>query len=164
MVARKGEVVKQNVDGIQYLLKKNKVDVYHGLGSFIDKNTVKVTKDVGSSEQLQAKNIIIATGSKPASLRFIDIDNTRIITSTEALNRQDIPKHLVVIGGGVIGLEYGSVYARLGAKVSVVEYMDSNIPTMDRTMGKELQKVLKKLGIEFYLNHKVTAVDHKGEE
>src|SRR5690606_7515762 len=164
MISRKEQVVKQNVDGIQYLMKKNKVDVYHGLGSFIDKNTVKVTKDDGSSEQLQAKNIIIATGSKPASLPFIDIDKTRIITSTEALNLQEIPKHLVVIGGGVIGLELGSVYARLGAKVSVVEYMDSIIPTMDRTMGKELQKVLKKLGFEFYLNHKVTAVDHKGEE
>src|SRR5690606_1975301 len=118
----------------------------------------------GGSEQLQAQNIIIATGSKPASLPFIDIDKTRIITSTEALNLQEIPKHLVVIGGGVIGLELGSVYARLGARVSVLEDMVSHIPNMDRTMGKELQKVLKKLGFEFYLNHKVTAVDNKGEE
>jgi dihydrolipoamide dehydrogenase len=164
MVARKGEVVKQNVDGIQYLMKKNKVDVYHGLGSFVDKNTVKVTKEDGSSQELGAKHIIIATGSKPASLPFIKLDKDRVITSTEALNLKEIPKHLVVIGGGVIGLELGSVYARLGAKVSVVEYMDSIIPTMDRTLGKELQKVLKKLGFEFYLKHKVTAVENAGNE
>ena len=164
MVARKEDVVKQNVDGIQYLMKKNKVDVYHGTGSFVDKNTVKVTKDDGSSEQLGAKNIIIATGSKPASLPFIDLDKNRIITSTEALNLKEIPKHLVVIGGGVIGLELGSVFARLGAKVSVVEYLDSIIPTMDKMLGKELQRSLKKLGFEFYLKHKVTGVENTGDE
>ena len=164
MISRKEMVVKQNVEGIQYLMKKNKVDVYQGFGSFVDKNTIKVTKGDGSSEQIQAKHVIIATGSKPASLPFINLDKTRIITSTEALNLKEIPKHLVVIGGGVIGLELGSVYARLGAKVSVVEYMDSIIPTMDRTMGKELQKVLKKLGFEFYLKHKVTAVENTGSE
>ena len=164
MVSRKGEVVKQNVDGIQYLMKKNKVDVYHGLGSFVDKNTVKVTQEEGSAQELKAKHIIIATGSKPASLPFIKLDKERIITSTEALNLKEIPKHLVIIGGGVIGLELGSVFARLGAKVSVVEYMDSIVPTMDRTMGKELQKSLKKLGFEFYLKHKVTAVENTGSE
>src|SRR5690606_26787722 len=153
MVSRKGEVVQQNVDGIQYLMKKNKVDVYHGLGSFVDQNTVKVTQKEGSAQELKAKHIIIATGSKPASLPFIKLDKERIITSTEALNLKEIPKHLVIIGGGVIGLELGSVFARLGAKVSVVEYMDSIVPTMDRTMGKELQKSLKKLGFEFYLKH-----------
>lgn len=164
MVSRKGEVVQQNVDGIQYLMKKNKVDVYHGLGSFVDKNTVKVTQEEGSAQELKAKHIIIATGSKPASLPFIKLDKERIITSTEALNLKEIPKHLVIIGGGVIGLELGSVFARLGAKVSVVEYMDSIVPTMDRTMGKELQKSLKKLGFEFYLKHKVTAVENTGSE
>jgi len=164
MVSRKEEVVKQNVDGIQYLMKKNKVDVLHGKGSFVDKNTVKVTKDDGSAEEITGTNIIIATGSKPASLPFIDLDKNRIITSTEALNLKEIPKHLVVIGGGVIGLELGSVFARLGAKVSVVEFMDSIIPTMDKTMGKELQKSLKKLGFEFYLKHKVTAVENTGND
>ncbi|HLW21232.1 MAG TPA: dihydrolipoyl dehydrogenase, partial [Cyclobacteriaceae bacterium] len=164
MVNRKQEVVKQNVDGIQYLMKKNKVDVLHGKGSFVDKNTVKVTKDDGSSEEITGTNIIIATGSKPASLPFIDLDKNRIITSTEALNLKEIPKHLIVIGGGVIGLELGSVFARIGAKVSVVEFMDSIIPTMDKTMGKELQKSLKKLGFEFYLKHKVTAVENTGNE
>jgi dihydrolipoamide dehydrogenase len=164
MIARKEDVVKQNVDGIQFLMKKNKIDVHHGFGSFVDKNTVKVTKEDGSSETIQGKNIIIATGSKPASLPFIKIDKERVITSTEALKMKEIPKHLIVIGGGVIGMELGSVYGRLGAKVSVVEFMDAIIPSMDRTMGKELQKSLKKLGFDFYLKHKVTAVENKGKE
>ena len=164
MITRKNDVVKQNTDGIQYLMKKNKIDVHQGLGSFVDKNTIKVTKDDGSSSDIQGKNIIIATGSKPSSLPFIKLDKDRVITSTEALNLKEIPKHLVVIGGGVIGLELGSVYARLGAKVSVIEFMDSLIPTMDRTMGKELQKSLKKIGFEFFLKHKVTSVESKGKE
>ncbi|MEB2784698.1 dihydrolipoyl dehydrogenase [Algoriphagus persicinus] len=164
MITRKDDVVKQNTDGIQYLMKKNKIDVLQGVGSFVDKTTVKVTKDDGTSSDIQGKNIIIATGSKPSSLPFIKLDKDRVITSTEALNLKEIPKHLVVIGGGVIGLELGSVYARLGAKVSVIEFMDSLIPTMDRTMGKELQKSLKKIGFEFYLKHKVTAVASKGKE
>src|SRR5690554_754220 len=113
MIGRKEDVVKQNVDGIQYLMKKNKVDVFQGVGSFVDKNTVKVSKEDGTSEDITAKNIIIATGSKPASLPFIELDKERVITSTEALNLKEVPKHLVVIGGGVIGLELGSVYARL---------------------------------------------------
>ncbi|WP_339701930.1 dihydrolipoyl dehydrogenase [Algoriphagus aquimarinus] len=164
MITRKNDVVKQNTDGIQYLMKKNKIDVHQGVGSFVDKTTVKVTKDDGTSSDIQGKNIIIATGSKPSTLPFIKIDKDRVITSTETLNLKEIPKHLVVIGGGVIGLELGSVYARLGAKVSVIEYMDSLIPTMDRTMGKELQKSLKKIGFEFFLKHKVTAVESKGKE
>lgn len=164
MIARKDDVVKQNVDGIQFLMKKNKIDVHQGIGSFVDKNTIKVTKADGTSSDIQGKHIIIATGSKPASLPFINIDKQRIITSTEALKMKEIPKHLIVIGGGVIGMELGSVYGRLGAKVSVVEFMDAIIPSMDRTMGKELQKSLKKLGFEFYLKHKVTAVENLGEE
>jgi dihydrolipoamide dehydrogenase len=164
MIARKEDVVKQNVDGIQYLMKKNKIDVLQGVGSFVDANTIKVTKDDGSEEKIEGKNIIIATGSKPASLPFIKIDKERVITSTEALKMKEIPKHLIIIGGGVIGMELGSVYGRMGAKVSVVEYMDSLIPSMDKTMGKELQKSLKKLGFDFYLKHKVTAVENKGKE
>jgi dihydrolipoamide dehydrogenase len=164
MISRKEEVVKQNVEGIQYLMKKNKIDVFQGVGSFMDKNTLKITKQEGGSEKITGKNIIIATGSKPASLPFIQLDKERIITSTEALNLKTIPKHLIVIGGGVIGLEMGSVFGRIGAKVSVVEYMDSLIPTMDKTMGKELQKSLKKLGFDFFLNHKVTAVEKGSKE
>lgn len=162
MIARKADVVKQNTEGITYLMKKNKIDTFEGVGSFINKNTIKVS---GKTEQtLEAANVIIATGSKPSSLPFINIDKKRIITSTEALNLKEIPKHLVLIGGGVIGLELGSVYARLGAKVTVVEFMDSIIPTMDRTMGKELQKSLKKIGFEFLLSHKVKEVSSTAKE
>ncbi len=162
MIDRKSEVVKQNVEGIKYLMKKNKIDTYEGVGSFVNKNTIKIQ---GKSEQtIEAANVIIATGSKPSVLPFINIDKKRIITSTEALNLKEIPKHLVLIGGGVIGLELGSVYARLGAKVTVVEFMDSIIPTMDKTLGKELQKSLKKIGFEFLLSHKVKEVSSTAKE
>ncbi|MDN4165756.1 dihydrolipoyl dehydrogenase [Cytophagales bacterium LB-30] len=164
MIKRKSDVVKQTSDGIAFLMKKNKIDVHHGMGSFKDKNTVIVTAADGKTTEITGEKIIIATGSKPSTLPFIKIDKKRVITSTEALELKEIPKHLIVIGGGVIGLELGSVYARLGSKVSVVEFMDSIIPTMDKTMGKELQKSLKKLGFEFYLSHKVTAVENKGKE
>ncbi|MDP2160984.1 MAG: FAD-dependent oxidoreductase, partial [Flavobacterium sp.] len=148
MIARKNDVVKQNTEGINYLMKKNKIETFMGVGSFINKNTIKITKEDGTSQQIEAEKVIVATGSKPSTLPFISIDKKRVITSTEALNLTEIPKHLVLIGGGVIGLELGSVYARLGAKVTVIEFMDSIISTMDRTMGKELQKSLKKIGFE----------------
>ena len=165
MIARKDDVVKQNTAGIEFLFRKNKITSYNGIGSFVDKNTIKVTKDDGSSEELTGKNIIIATGSKPTALPALPVDKKRIITSTEALNLKEVPKHLIVIGGGVIGLELGSVYARLGAKVSVVEFMSSLIGTMDGGLGKELQRVLKKtLGMEFYLQHKVTGATAKGKK
>lgn len=163
MVKRKQDVVDQTVAGINFLMKKNKIDVLRGHGSFENKNTINITKEDGSVEQVGGKNVIIATGSKPASLPFINIDKKRVITSTEALKLDEVPKHLIVIGGGVIGLELGSVYGRLGAKVSVVEFMDSIIPTMDRTMGKDLQRVLKKNNFEFYLSHKVKEVTAKGK-
>ncbi len=164
MMKRKVEVVAANTSGIAYLMKKNKIDTYYGLGSFIDKNTIQIKKTDGTEQDITSKNIIIATGSKPSSLPFLKIDKKRIITSTEALTLTEIPKHLVLIGGGVIGLELGSVYARLGSKVSVIEFMDSIIPTMDRGLSKELQKVLQKIGIEFYLGHKVTGASVKGKE
>lgn len=163
MIKRKQDVVDQTVGGINFLMKKNKIDVYHGHGSFENKNTINITKDDGSAQSIATDKTIIATGSKPASLPFISIDKKRIITSTEALKMTEVPKHLIIIGGGVIGLELGSVYGRLGAKVSVVEFMDSIIPTMDRTMGKELQKSLKKINFEFYLSHKVKEVTSKGK-
>ena len=164
MIARKNDVVNQNTAGIQYLFKKNKIDSFEGIGSFVDKNTIKITKEGGESETITAKNVIIASGSKPTSLPFLPIDKKRIITSTEALNIQEVPKQMVVIGGGVIGLELGSVYARLGTKVSVIEYLPSIIATMDASLGKELQRVLKKhLGMEFYMNHKVTGASAEGE-
>lgn len=163
MIKRKQDVVDQTTAGIDFLMKKNKVDVFQGVGSFISKNQVKVTKDDGMHEVLDTAKVVIATGSKPSSLPFITIDKDRVITSTEALKLKEVPKHLIVVGGGVIGLELGSVYARLGSEVSVVEYMDRIIPTMDSTMSKELLKVLKKLGMKFYLGHKVKAVSAKGK-
>lgn len=159
MIERKRGVVAQTCAGIDFLMKKNKIDVHNGFGSFKDKNTVVVTPEKGDAIELKTKNTIIATGSKPSSFPFIKLDKKRVITSTEALELKEVPKHMIVVGGGVIGLELGSVYARLGSKVSVVEYMDGIIPTMDKALGKELQKNLKKeLGVEFYMGHKVTEV------
>lgn len=162
MVARKGNVVDQNVSGIKYLMDKNKITVFQGVGSFEDATHINVAKADGSSETLEAKYTIIATGSKPSSLPFIKIDKERIITSTEALNLKEVPKHLIVIGGGVIGLELGQVYLRLGAQVSVVEYLDRIIPGMDSGLSKELTKVLKKQGMKFYTSHKVKSVERNG--
>ncbi|MBC7388962.1 MAG: dihydrolipoyl dehydrogenase [Opitutaceae bacterium] len=164
MIKRKGEVVKASVDGINYLMRKNKIDVYQGMGSFIDKNTLKITPESGEEKTIQTGKVIIATGSKPSTLPSVPVDKKRIITSTEALNMTEVPKNLILIGGGVIGLELGSVYARLGAKVSVIEYTDTIIPTMDRALGKELQKVLTKIGFTFYFNHKVTGAVNSGNE
>ncbi|MFT5336193.1 MAG: dihydrolipoamide dehydrogenase [Luteibaculaceae bacterium] len=174
MINRKNDVVKQTTEGIQFLMKKNKVDVFYGLGSFVDAKTIKISGE--KETQISADKTIIATGSKPMFFPGMEPDKDRIITSTEALNLKEIPKELVVIGGGVIGLELGSVYARLGSKVKVVEFMPGLIPTMDKALGKELQKVLKKLDFEFFFNHKVqnaknsgkgveiTALDKKGAE
>lgn len=163
MIARKASVVKQTCDGVQYLMDKNKIEVIHGFGSFISDTKVAVTAADGSKTELEAKNIVIATGSKAGNLPFIQIDEERIITSTEALELKEVPKHLVIIGGGVIGLELGSVYARLGAEVSVVEYADRIISMMDSAMSKELTKSLKKIGVKFYLSHAVNKVERQGD-
>ena len=163
MIERKQAVVDQTSGGVKFLMDKNKVTVLEGVGSFEDATHVKVTKADGSSEVVEAKNIIIATGSKPSSLPFIKLDKERVITSTEALKLPEVPKHLVIIGGGVIGIELGQVYLRLGAEVSVVEFMDRIIPGMDAGLSKELTKVLKKQGMKFYTSHKVQSVDRKGK-
>ena len=163
MIARKQAVVNQTSGGINYLMDKNKVTVYNGVGSFADATHVAITKADGTSETIEARNIIIATGSKPSSLPLIKIDKERIITSTEALSLKEVPKHLVIIGGGVIGIELGQVYLRLGAQVSVVEYLDRIIPGMDASLSKELTKVLKKQGMKFYVSHKVQSVERKGD-
>ena len=164
MIERKQSVVDQTVDGIKFLMNKNKIDVIQGVGSFKDATHITIDKAEGEPETIEAKHTIIATGSKPSSLPFIKIDKERIITSTEALKMKEVPKHLLVIGGGVIGLELGQVYKRLGAEVSVIEYMDRIIPTMDAALSKELTKSLKKQGVKFYVSHKVSAVDRNGEE
>jgi dihydrolipoamide dehydrogenase len=164
MIDRKAEVVKQTSQGISFLMKKNKITTFIGMGSFVDKNTVRVTDGAGKTTDISGKHIIIATGSKPSTLPGITIDKKRVITSTEALSLQEIPKHMIVIGGGVIGLELGSVYARLGSKVSVVEFTNSIIGAMDGALGTELLKVLKKQGLEFYLGHKVNEVAANAKE
>ena len=164
MIKRKAGVVKSNNDGITYLMKKNKIDVYNGLGSFVNKNRIKITPESGEAQEIETEKVIIATGSKPTVLPFLPVDKERIITSTEALELKEVPKHMIIIGGGVIGLELGSVYARLGSKITVVEFLDSIIPTMDRALGKELQRVLKKtLGFEFFFQHKVTGAIREGD-
>lgn len=164
MIARKGEVVSQTSGGINYLMDKNNIDLYEGTGTFFDTTHINISKSDGSVEKIEAAKTIIATGSKPGSLPFIKLDKKRIITSTEALSLKEVPKHLIIIGGGVIGLELGQVYARLGAQVSVIEYMPKIIPGMDGMLSKELQKSLKKQGLKFYTSHKVTSVTNTGEE
>lgn len=165
MVERKRGVVKMTVDGINFLMKKNKITVFTGHGAFNGKNNIEIAKADGSKESIEAAKTIIATGSKPSSLPGIEIDKKRVITSTEALELQEVPKHMIIIGGGVIGLELGSVYARIGSKVTVVEFMDRIIPGMDGALSKELQRVLKKnLGFEFLLKHKVTGVKAGAKE
>jgi dihydrolipoamide dehydrogenase len=162
MMKRKEDVISQTVGGIDFLMKKNKIDTYTGVGSFADKNTIIIKGE--KEEKITTKNTIIATGSKPSSIPGIEIDKKRVISSTEALTLKEVPKHLIVIGGGVIGLELGSVYARLGSEVTIVEYMDSLIPTMDSQLGKELKKVLKKQGFKLNLSHKVQEVKNLGDK
>jgi len=163
MMSRKEGVVEQTTGGVAFLMKKNKIDVYTGIGSFKDKNTISISDDKGKSTEITSDKVIIATGSKPSSLPFIKLDKKRVITSTEALTLKEVPQHMIIIGGGVIGMELGSVYSRLGSKISVVEFLDGLIPTMDGTMGKELQKVAKKMGMDIYVKHKVVGVEAKGK-
>jgi dihydrolipoamide dehydrogenase len=164
MIARKQGVVDMTTGGIDFLMKKNNLDVFHGMGSFKDATHIEIASAKGEQQTIEAKHTIIATGSKPSSLPFITIDKERIITSTEALKLKEMPKHMIVIGGGVIGLELGQVYKRLGADVTVVEYMDRIIPTMDGAQSKEMLKVFKKQKMKFALSHGVTAVERKGDE
>lgn len=161
MIKRKNEVVKQTCDGVEFLMKKNKIDVHHGLGSFVDKNTIKITDSEGKTKNITGEKIIIATGSKPTNLPGVEIDKKRVITSTEALNIEKVPKSMVVIGAGVIACEMGSVFARLGTEVTMIEYLDGLLPSMDRTMGKELQKTLRRHKMKFHFSHKVTGVTAK---
>ncbi|MFC6860272.1 dihydrolipoyl dehydrogenase [Zunongwangia atlantica] len=164
MMDRKASVVSQTCDGVKFLMDKNKIDVFEGIGSFKDKTHINIKKNDGETETIEAKKTIIATGSKPSNLPFIELDKERVITSTEALKLKEVPKHLIIIGGGVIGLELGQVYSRLGADVSVVEFMDRIIPTMDSALSKELTKVLKKQGVKFYTSTKVKSVERNGVE
>ncbi len=161
MVKRKDEVVDQTCKGVKFLMDKNKITVYTGHGSFVNRNTIKITpKDgVGVEQTIETDKVIIATGSKPVTPATFNYDKVRIVTSTEALKFKEIPKRLLIIGAGVIGLEMGSVYARLGTEVEVIEFQDAVLGGMDDDLGKELQKVLKKdLNFKFHLNHAVKTV------
>lgn len=158
MIKRKGEVVDSNVKGVDFLMKKNKIDVYHGHGTFVNANKISIAKNDGSKEEIETDKVIIATGSKPIVPAMFNYDKKRVITSTEALNITEVPKRMVIVGGGVIGLELGSVFARLGTEIEVVEFLDRIIPGMDGDASKELMKVLKKLGMKFHLKHSVTGV------
>jgi len=160
MIGRKQAVVDQTTAGIDFLMTKNKIDVYHGMGAFKDATHITISGD--SNEEIEAKYSIIATGSKPTTLPFATVDKERIITSTEALKLKEIPKHLIIIGGGVIGLELGQVYKRLGSDVTVIEYMDRIIPTMDAGLSKELNKVFRKQKFNINVSHKVTHVSRSG--
>ena len=157
------KVVSDVCGGIVFLMKKNKIEVFTGLGSFVDANTISI-KGEKETTQIKGKKIVIATGSKPSSLPGIVIDKERIITSTEALVLKELPKKLIVIGGGVIGLELTSVFRRLGSEVTVVEFADTIIATMDGELSKNLLKVLKRDGVEFLLGHGVTEVKSKGNK
>ena len=154
MISRKDSVVDQTTKGIDYLMSKNKIKVFNGIGAFEDNQTITIN----SSDKIKFSNAIIATGSKPISLPFAKIDKKRVISSTEALKLKEIPKKLIIIGGGVIGLELGQVYNRLGSEVSVIEYSNKITPFMDGAVSKELLRIFKKQKIKFYLSHKVISV------
>lgn len=161
MMAHKDATVKSNTSGVEFLFKKNKITAFIGTGKVIAKGKVSVTAEDGSVQEIEAKNIIIATGSDVAGIPGVkvDIDEKVILSSTGAIALDKVPEHLVVVGGGVIGLELGSVWARLGAKVTVVEYLDKVLGAMDGEVSKQFQRLLEKQGIAFKLSAKVTGVE-----
>ena len=163
LMKRKGEVVQQNISGLNYLMSKNKIAVIQGTGSFLSNTEIKVISSDKSEKNIVAKYFIIATGSKPSSIPGVNIDKKRIITSTEALSLEQKPKSIVIIGGGVIGVEFASIYARIGVEVTIIEYADSLIPTMDKDLGKELKKIFSKQHINILLNHKVQSATNNGK-
>tara|TARA_B100000427_G_scaffold324993_1_gene331093 strand:+ start:496 stop:1899 length:1404 start_codon:yes stop_codon:yes gene_type:complete len=155
---RKDKIMSEMHMGLDYLMKKNKISVFEGIGSFIDSSTILITNDK-KNQKINAKKIIIATGSKPFSLPHFNLDKNRIITSTEALSLKEVPENLIIIGAGVIGIELGSVYARMGSQVSVIDVGPNILSSMDQSLGKELKKVLNRdLGFKFYMSHKVEKV------
>jgi len=164
MMAHKDATVKANVDGVAFLFKKNKIDGIIGTGKVIGAGKVSVTNDAGETQELETKSIIIATGSDVAGIPgvSVDIDETVIISSTGGIKLEKVPANMIVVGGGVIGLELGSVWMRLGAKVTVVEYLDNILGGMDGEVSKQFQRMLAKQGMEFKLGAKVTGVEKAG--
>ncbi|WP_417688464.1 dihydrolipoyl dehydrogenase [Roseibium sp.] len=163
MMKHKQDVIDANVNGVGFLLKKNKIDAHHGTGKILSAGKVEVTAEDGSKSVLEAKNIVIATGSDVMPLPGVEIDEKQVVSSTGALELEKVPGKLVVVGGGVIGLELGSVWGRLGAEVTVVEFMDKILGPMDGDVSKNFQRMLKKQGMEFKLSSKVTGVTKKGK-
>jgi dihydrolipoamide dehydrogenase len=163
MLGFKDQAVDGNVKGVEFLLKKNKIDSFFGAGRILSPGKVEVKGNDGKTQTLETKSIVIATGSDVARLRGIDIDEKRIVSSTGALTLPDVPKHMLVIGAGVIGLELGSVWRRLGAKVTFVEFLDGVLPGMDGEVRRQAQRLFEKQGMTFKLSSKVTAVDASGK-
>ncbi len=164
MMKRKDGIVKKLTTGVEFLMKKNKITYLKGFGSFIDKNTIKVALTDGSEQTLQTKSTIIATGSEPIELSIAPFDEKQVLSSTGALSLDAVPEHLVVIGGGVIGLEMGSVWARLGSKVTVIEASDSILPMMDKDVIRTMKKVLAAEGMEFHEKAKFTELKKSGKK
>jgi dihydrolipoamide dehydrogenase len=164
MLAFKDQGVKGNVDGVAYLLKKNKIEVFHGAGRLIAPGRVKVALNGGDSESLEARSIVIATGSDVARLPGIDIDEKTVVSSTGALSLAQVPKRLLIIGAGVIGLELGSVWRRLGSEVLTVEFLDRILPGTDAEVARGLQRLLMKQGMSFKLASKVTGIARNGAQ
>ena len=158
MIKRKDEVVDQTVKGVQFLMNKNKIEVFYGHGTFTGPRELAIAMNEGEDQTITSENFIIATGSKPITPGMFNYDKKRVITSTEALNISEVPKSMAIIGGGVIGLELGSVFGRLGTEIDVIELEDRILPTMDKDCSKELTRALKKTGLNFYTSHKVTEV------
>lgn len=159
---RNRNVVKQNNDGLNFLMKKNKIQVLTGVASFADNTKISITNGTEQPKMVTGKYFIIATGSKPSTIPGVNIDKQRIITSTEALYLKEQPKEMVIIGGGIIGVELASAYHRIGTKVTIIEYADSLIPTMDKELGKELQKLLAKSGINILVSSPVKSAENTG--
>src|ERR1041385_4140787 len=159
----KDEGVDGNVKGVAFLFKKNKIDAFIGHGKITAPGKIEVTGADGKTQTVETKNIVIATGSDFARLKGIDIDEKRIVSSTGALALEKVPKHLLVVGAGVIGLELGSVWRRLGAQVTVVEFLDGVLPGMDGEVRRQAQRLFEKQGMTFKLSSRVTAVDSTGK-
>ncbi|MGL4727284.1 MAG: dihydrolipoyl dehydrogenase [Bosea sp. (in: a-proteobacteria)] len=159
MMGHKQAVVDANVSGVGFLLKKNKVESFHGLGTIVSAGKVQVTAEDGSTQVLETKNVVIATGSESANLPGVTVDEKTIVSSTGALELTKVPAKLLIVGAGVIGLELGSVWGRLGAEVTVIEYLDRILPGMDNEVAKQFQRILAKQGFAFHLSSKVTKVE-----
>jgi dihydrolipoamide dehydrogenase len=164
MMNFKQQGIDGNVKGVEFLMKKNKIDVIHGTGKILGTGKVQVSGGDGKTQSVETKNIVIATGSDIARLKGIEIDEKRIVSSTGALSLDKVPERLLIVGAGVIGLELGSVWHRLGAAVTVVEFLDRILPGMDGEIARQFQRLLEKQGFAFKLGAKVTGVDTSGKK